>query len=197
MKKISLCFLALLLLQASPASAHILSGETGFMAGLKHPVLGLDHFLAMVSVGIISAQIGGRAIWSVPATFVAMMALGGIFGIENLTLPFSEYILAFSVFALGLSIAASRRMPIMLAMVFVGVFGMFHGYAHGIEMPHVAKPVPYALGFITGTASLHIAGVLIGVVSNWFKQGGTLLRYAGAIIAGMGLELIIVMKDLC
>ncbi len=179
---------ALLLLAAGPALAH----EGGslpygsFIAGLAHPVLGIDHFLAMVSVGIVSAQIGGRAIWTVPATFVVVMALGGLLGFIDAGLTAVETGIAFSVLVLGIAIAADRKLPVMLAMAGVGVFAVFHGYAHGAEMPTVAAPVRYATGFMTGTALLHVAGVLIGDISQHYARGRVLLRVAGGAIAGVG-----------
>jgi urease accessory protein len=157
-----------------------------FLGGLLHPVLGPDHFLAMVSVGILSAQMGGRAIWTVPATFVAVMALGGLAGWLGLPLTSIEAGIAFSVLALGAAIAAERRIPVVVAMVFVGTFAIFHGYAHGAEMPEVATPVTYALGFISGTAGLHLAGVVIGDISQHYATGKVVLRAAGGIIAAVG-----------
>lgn len=157
-----------------------------FLAGLTHPVLGPDHFLAMVSVGIVSAQIGGRAIWTVPATFVGVMAVGGALGLAGVGLVAIEAGIAFSVLALGLAIAAARTLPVALAMVAVGVFAVFHGYAHGAEMPTVAEPVRYAAGFLTGTAALHLLGVILGDVSQHYARGKVLLRVVGGAIAGLG-----------
>jgi urease accessory protein len=181
------CLAALLL----PAAALAHEGSSlpygSFLAGLSHPVLGVDHFLAMVSVGILSAQIGGRAIWTVPATFVTVMAVGGLLGWLNVGLTATEIGIAFSVLVLGVAIAADRRLPVLAAMVGVGIFAIFHGYAHGAEMPAVAAPVRYALGFMTGTAILHIAGVLIGDISQHCSRGRVLLRFAGGAIAGAGV----------
>lgn len=157
-----------------------------FLAGLTHPVLGLDHLLAMVSVGIVSAQIGGRAIWTVPATFVGVMAFGGLLGWLDIGLTAIEAGIAISVLALGLAIAADRRLPLSLAMTAVGFFAIFHGYAHGAEMPTVANGVTYALGFMTGTAVLHIAGVVIGDISQHYSTGKVMLRVGGATIAALG-----------
>jgi len=157
-----------------------------FLGGLTHPVLGPDHFLAMVSVGILSAQIGGRAIWTVPATFVGVMALGGGLGLLDVGLTAIEIGIASSVLVLGLAIAADRRIPVALAMAAVGLFAVFHGYAHGAEMPSVAEPVRYAAGFLTGTAALHILGVVIGDISQHYARGKVALRYAGGLIAGIG-----------
>ena len=162
-----------------------------FLSGLTHPVLGLDHLLAMVSVGILSAQIGGKAIWSVPATFVLIMAVGAFLGWIDIGLSATEVGIAFSVLALGTAIAADRRMPLVAAMSAVGVFAIFHGYAHGAEMPTVAKPVTYALGFMAGTAFLHIAGVIIGDISQHYARGKIMLRAAGAAIAGTGVFFLV------
>lgn len=182
--------LVLLLAVLAPGLAVAHEGASlpygSFLGGLLHPVLGPDHFLAMVSVGILSAQIGGRAIWTVPATFVSVMALGGVAGWLGLPLASIEAGIAFSVLALGAAIAAERRIPVVVAMAFVGTFAIFHGYAHGAEMPAVATPVTYALGFISGTAGLHLAGVVIGDISQHYSAGKVMLRAAGGIIAAIG-----------
>lgn len=180
----------LLLLLIAPLSAVAHEGSSlpygSFIAGLAHPVLGVDHFLAMVSVGILSAQIGGRAIWTVPATFVSVMAIGGLLGWLNVGLTSIELGIAFSVLTLGIAIAADRKLPVLVAMGAVGIFAVFHGYAHGAEMPNVANPVRYALGFMTGTALLHITGLVVGDISQHYARGKLLLRVAGAAIASAG-----------
>lgn len=157
-----------------------------FIGGLTHPVLGIDHFLAMVCVGVISAQIGGHAIWTVPATFVGVMALGGLLGMIDAGLTAVEAGIAISVLALGFAIAADRKLPLSLAMTAVGFFAIFHGYAHGAEMPTVAQPLSYAAGFMAGTAALHLFGVLIGDISQRYVRGKVMLRVAGGAIAGVG-----------
>lgn len=157
-----------------------------FIGGLTHPVLGPDHFLAMVSVGILSAQIGGRAIWTVPATFVVVMALGGLLGLLAVPLSAVEAGIGFSVLVLGIAIAADRRLPIVLAMLAVGFFAIFHGYAHGAEMPLVAEPMRYAAGFLCGTAALHVLGVIIGDIPRHYAGGKLVLRFIGGGIAGIG-----------
>jgi len=181
-------FAAMALLLAGTAFSH--DGTTlpygSFLSGLTHPVLGLDHFLAMVSVGVLSAQIGGRAIWTVPATFVVVMAFGGLLGWIDVGLSAIEIGIAFSVLALGTAIALDRKVPVVAAMSAVGVFAVFHGYAHGAEMPVVAQPVTYALGFMTGTAFLHLAGVVIGDISQQYERGKIALRAVGLGIAGTG-----------
>ena len=159
----------------------------GFLSGLVHPVLGYDHLLAMLSVGILSAQIGGRAIWTVPATFVGVMALGGVLGLVDVGIKITELGIAFSLVILGSVIASERRLPIILAMIGVGFFAIFHGYAHGTEMPQTAQPVAYAFGFLTGTALIHITGVLIGDISKRYQRGPQVLRFGGGLIAMVGL----------
>lgn len=162
----------------------------GFLSGLVHPVLGTDHLLAMLSVGILSAQIGGRAIWTVPATFVSVMALGGALGLIDIGLTSIELGIAASLVLLGLIIAAERKLPILLAMAGVGFFAIFHGYAHGTEMPTTAEPVLYAAGFLTGTALIHIAGVVIGDIAKHYENGKVALRVGGGLIAIVGILFI-------
>lgn len=173
-----------------PALAIAHDGTTlpygSFLSGLTHPVLGMDHFLAMVCVGIVSAQIGGRAIWTVPATFVLIMAFGGFLGWLDIGLTALEAGIAFSVLALGTAIAADKTVPLVVAMSAVGVFAIFHGYAHGAEMPAVAQPITYALGFMTGTSLLHVLGVVIGDISQHYARGKVILRVSGAAIAAVG-----------
>lgn len=191
MKKLVLLIFGYLLFMPTAAYAHTIWADGGgFMSGLKHPVLGFDHLLAMLSVGILSAQIGGRAIWTVPSTFVIVMLVGGIIGMERIPLPSFEMAIAISVFALGVSIAAEKKLPHLLAMIFVGIFAIFHGYAHGVEMPYLTKPLMYALGFTSGTACIHITGVIIGLIGKKAPKI-PVLRILGAGIAGVGVLLII------
>ena len=191
MKTLAKTILTALAIFPAVAFAHEMEGGGGFISGLSHPVLGFDHLLAMLSVGILSAQMGGKAIWTVPATFVVVMLFGGILGIKEIEIISVELGIAFSVFALGIAITASKKLPVMLAMVFVGFFAVFHGHAHGAEMPYLAEPVFYALGFVVGTAGIHIAGVAIGLLTEKYKQGHQLLRYLGAGIAGIGFHLLV------
>jgi urease accessory protein len=184
-------FLFFLLASPAIAQAHSIEGAGGFMSGLGHPVLGFDHLLAMLSVGILSAQMGGKAIWMIPTTFVGVMLIGGILGMQDIPLFSVELGIAFSVFALGISLAAEKKLPALLAMAFVGFFALFHGHAHGAEMPSLAQPVNYALGFVTGTALIHVSGVLVGLISQQTPKGTEVLRFAGAGIAGIGFHLLI------
>jgi urease accessory protein len=175
---------------ASPVAAH--ANEVirfgSFLGGVTHPVLGPDHLLAMLSVGILSTQIGGRAILTVPATFVAFMAIGGAFGILIGGIPMVaiEFGIAASVLVLGAAIAGGRRLPVHVAMGAVAIFGSMHGYAHGVETPTIAEPALYALGFLIGTAAIHLLGVLIGEVALQYQTGPRALRVGGATIALLG-----------
>ncbi|MEO0442540.1 MAG: HupE/UreJ family protein [Pseudomonadota bacterium] len=190
MKKYTLA-LVLGLLLPNMVLAHEFAQGSGFIAGLSHPVLGFDHLLAMISVGILSAQIGGKAIWTVPSAFVGLMLIGGILGIQGIPLFSVELGIALSVLALGIAIAAEKKLSIMLAMIFVGFFALFHGHAHGTEMPNLATPLLYALGFVLGTGGIHLAGVFIGIFSKRINGAAELLRFIGAGIAGIGFHLII------
>lgn len=184
-----------LLLLPGAAHAHSVGTAGGFLSGLWHPVLGFDHFLAMVSVGILSAQMGGRAIWSVPTTFVLVMIFGAFLGMQGINLVQVEVGIAFSVVALGVALAAEKKLPTAIAMVAVGIFAVFHGHAHGAEMPVIVTPALYAAGFVTGTALIHILGVLIGVVCDRFRQA-EFLRFVGAGIAGIGIHLLYILRAL-
>jgi urease accessory protein len=162
----------------------------GFLSGMVHPVLGYDHLLAMLSVGILSAQIGGRAIWTVPATFVSIMAVGGLLGLIDIGLTATELGIAVSLVILGSVIAAERRISTLVVMIGVGFFAIFHGYAHGSEVPETAEPALYALGFLTGTALIHITGVVIGDIARHYERGKIVLRVGGALIALIGMFFI-------
>ncbi|GIU03176.1 HupE/UreJ family protein [Shewanella morhuae] len=176
---LSLCGIA-------PVSAHEIHSGGGFMSGFNHPVLGFDHLLAMLSVGMLSTQLGGRAIWTVPLAFVVFMLFGGILGLYAVAVPFVEIGIALSVLLLGLAIAFDRQIPLLFAMTFVGVFAIFHGHAHGAEIPELASPVLYALGFLLGTAVIHLGGVMIGLGMQKMTGQRNLMRVTGAAIAAMG-----------
>jgi urease accessory protein len=176
---LTLCWIA-------PVSAHEIHSGGGFMSGFNHPVLGFDHLLAMLSVGMLSTQLGGRAIWTVPLAFVTIMLVGGILGLYAIAVPFVEIGIALSVLLLGLAIAFDRQIPLLFAMAFVGIFAIFHGHAHGAEMPALASPVLYALGFLFGTAVIHLGGVMIGLGMQRMTGQRNLMRVTGAAIAAMG-----------
>ncbi len=170
-------------------------GGGGLLSGFLHPLLGLDHLLAMLAVGVLSAQIGGRAVWTVPVTFVAVMAVGSIIGIAGLPLPFVEYGIVASVIVLGIAIFASKNMPEFVAIILVGIFALFHGYAHGTELPALTETLDlmlaYIAGFLIATAGLHVIGALIGMTAIRNDRGTILLRFSGVLITVMGIFLII------
>ncbi|WP_298444801.1 HupE/UreJ family protein [uncultured Ferrimonas sp.] len=182
--------IGLLALVPNLALAHAGNGS-GFEAGLTHPVLGLDHLLAMVLVGVLAGQIGGKAMWQIPATFVALMTAGGVVGMLTLELPFVELGIMLSVVLLGIVVAVGQRVPRMLGLVIVAFFAVFHGHAHGTEMPNLAQPLMYALGFIVGSASLHIIGLMLVQLAHKVGNGALLCRFAGAVCVGMGLQMLI------
>ena len=186
-------YLVLSIIFPSSAFAHMITERVGFFDGITHPVLGLDHLFAMVSVGIISAQIGGKAIWKVPSAFVALMIAGGIFGfsliVENFY--FVEIGIIFSVILLGLAISVEKKIPTNLIMIFVGLFGLFHGIAHGLEIPAAASPLLFVLGFIIGTTALHLFGVTIGHYAIKTSISLKILRLTGVTFAIYGIYLLI------
>lgn len=139
------------------------AGAHGLSDGFLHPLGGLDHVLAMVAVGLLAAQIGGRALWCVPLAFVGMMLVGGAAGLAGLSLPFAEVGIDLSVLMLGLVLAFGWAPPLVGAMGLVGFFALFHGHAHAVEMPADAAALPYAAGFVAATALLHAAGIALGL----------------------------------
>jgi len=161
------------------------AGANDFFSGFMHPVLGFDHLLAMVAVGLLSVQIGGWAIWVVPAAFVGFLAVGGVLGLYAIDLPHVEGAIAISVLALGFVIAARASLPAVVAMAIVGFFAIFHGHAHGMEIPRLAEPWKYVLGFMLASAVLHLSGVLIGLIG----RREILRAQLGAGIAGIGLHM--------
>jgi urease accessory protein len=183
---------AALLAFAAPAAAH--TGSTpvvGFVSGFLHPLGGLDHVLAMVAVGVLAAMIGGRALWLVPASFLGAMAVGSVLGVS---LPFVELGIVASVVVLGAVVALAPRMPVAVAMALAAAFAVFHGHAHGTEMPAAASALPYGLGFLFGTALLHAAGLGLGLVVERLSRdaGRAALRVGGGAVAALGLALLVV-----
>jgi urease accessory protein len=161
------------------------SHGAGLIAGLAHPFSGLDHLLAMVAVGLWAAQKGGRALWILPLTFVGMMAFGGALGGLGISLLGIETGIALSVMVLGLLVALQSRWALPLAGSMVGLFAMFHGMAHGVEMPNAASPWAYGLGMMAATAFLHATGVLAGM-----KLREITVRVTGAMISVAGLGMV-------
>ncbi|MEE4297869.1 MAG: HupE/UreJ family protein [Pseudomonadales bacterium] len=179
-----------LLLWPSQAVAHADHGTTvgvfdSLVAGLLHPILGPDHLLAMVAVGLWGAFLGRPAIWVLPVVFPMVMAVGGALGIAGLPLPFVEAGIALSALALGLAVACAARPPLPVAAVLVGAFAIFHGHAHGTELPEAASPLAYALGFVAATGLLHGAGIVMGLLVRW-PAGRTAVRAGGGLIGLAG-----------
>ncbi len=156
---------ALLALAITPtiAFAHPGHDGAGVVDGFLHPLGGVDHIIAMVAVGIAAARLGGRALWLVPASFIAAMAAGGVVGMAGAVLPYAETGIAISVVVLGLVAAFGVGMPVAVAMGLAAFFAVFHGYAHGIEMPQTASGLAYGAGFLAATALLHATGIGIGL----------------------------------
>jgi urease accessory protein len=177
----------LLLLAAVPASAHEQAGQAaGFLTGLRHPVSGLDHVLAMISVGLWGAQLGAPAVWLLPVVFPMVMAFGGFLGLLGVPLPGTEVGIALSAILLGLMVALEARPPVWVAATLVGFFGIFHGYAHGTELPAGENALLYSVGFVMATGGLHGIGIGIGVAHRW-TAGRVALRIAGALVAIAGV----------
>ncbi|CAH0339621.1 HupE/UreJ family protein [Rhizobium sp. CECT 9324] len=173
------------------AEAHILTGEAGgFLHGFEHPLSGLDHLLAMFCVGLWGAQMGGRAVWSLPIAFPLIMVVGGIMGIAGLPLPGVESGIALSIVVLGAAIALVWRPPEILALLVIGVFAVFHGYAHGAELPGAADPADYAIGFVVATGLIHLAGIAVGLAFQRWREGN-LSRALGGLIGLGGLYFLV------
>lgn len=182
---------AALALMAAPAEAHIRQGEAGgFLSGLAHPVSGLDHIIAMVAVGLWGAQLGAPAIWLLPVTFPMVMAFGGFLGLIGIPLPGVEIGIALSGVLLGAAVLVEYKAPLWIAAVLVGIFGLFHGHAHGAELPPGEDGLLYSLGFVLATGALHAAGIAIGTVHRW-DWGRTALRLAGAGISLGGFTFLV------
>jgi urease accessory protein len=178
---------AALLLLPESALGHVQKGEAaGFLSGLKHPISGLDHVLAMISVGLWGAQLGAPAVWLLPVTFPMVMALGGMAALLGAPMPGVEIGIALSCLLLGAAVSAEARPRLALAALLVGVFAVFHGHAHGAELPRGESGVLYSMGFVMATGLLHATGIAIGLVHRW-AWGRGLLRVAGGAVACAGL----------
>lgn len=178
----------------SMALAHTGHGDaSGFAHGFIHPLSGFDHLLAMILVGIFAYQLGGRALWLVPLTFVGVMALGGLLGVNGLPLPFVETGIALSVVVLGAVVAFGIKAPVAVAMGVAGLFAVFHGYAHGAEMPLDASGAAYGLGFMLATALLHAAGIGVGLLIGMSTKtlGDNVYRAVGGLASVAGVALLL------
>lgn len=187
-------FAALLALLPVVASAH--PGHDGghdltwdFTSGFSHPLFGLDHLLAMIAVGVWAAQLGGRARWLIPATFVGVMTLGAAFGLRGLVPTGTEQMIAASLLAFGVMIAMAKRIPLYAGLGLVSLFAAFHGFAHGAEIPADAGGLSYGLGFVAATALLHAAGLALGKLSQ--NRSAWLAKTAGAAVAAVGAFMLV------
>jgi urease accessory protein len=175
---------------ASPAFAHEGTGVAGgFLSGFLHPILGRDHVAAMVAVGLWGAFLRAPAIWLLPIVFPLVMAFGGALGIAGVPLPAVETGIAASAVVLGVMVLAGARPPLWVAVLIVGTFAIFHGHAHGTELPAAADAVSYAAGFVIGTGLLHVIGITFGLAAKW-EAGRVAVRAAGAMIAVAGLAFL-------
>jgi urease accessory protein len=167
--------------------AHPLKGETvSFLTGFHHPISGLDHVVAMIAVGLWGTQLGAPAIWLLPVAFPIVMAIGGVLGLLGVPLPGAEIGIAASAILLGAAVMMELRPPLTLAAVVVGFFAIFHGYAHGSELPPGQNGLLYSLGFVIATGCLHLVGIMIGLIHRWsWGQKALRLTGGGVVLAGL------------
>ena len=191
---LGLCAGAMVLLPVM-ASAHPgLAGHMhGFAHGFSHPFGGIDHVLAMVAVGLFAAHLGGRAMWLVPLSFVSVMTFAGVAGVAGVAFPFAEIGIVLSVVVLGLAVAFQLNIPTLVAASLAGFFAVFHGYAHGAEMPASTSGLFYGLGFVCATVLLHATGVGLGVAIGRTGQPNSrrIVRLGGAAISAAGVALLL------
>lgn len=187
----ALWLLAFSVCVAGPAAAHTDGADVtgGFLAGFLHPVSGLDHVVAMVAVGLWGAFLGQPAIWLLPVVFPLVMAFGGVLGILGVPIPSVEVGIAMSAIVLGLCVALALRPPLWVAAVLVGAFAVFHGHAHGTELPGAANAFVFAAGFVIATGLLHLSGIAFGLLARW-DAGKMAVRAGGGLIALAGVAFL-------
>jgi urease accessory protein len=193
MRALTLLLALTLIALPTAAFAHTGAGDTtGLVHGFLHPVGGIDHILAMVAVGVFAFVLGGRALWLVPLAFVGMMAVGFLLGVGRVDVPYVELGIALSSVVIGGAAALGRPMPVGAAMALVGVFAIFHGHAHGAEMPADAGGLTYALGFMAATTLLHVAGIAgaMGVARLVGRYGRLVAQLAGGAFALGGIGVL-------
>jgi urease accessory protein len=182
---------AALLLCCSAAMAHEDHGAAeGLLSGFLHPFGGLDHMVAMVAVGLWGAFLGAPALWLLPVVFPLVMAVGGALGVLGIHLPMVELGIAASALVLGLAVLLAARPPLWVAALLVGGFAIFHGHAHGTELPGATSPLSYSLGFVLATGLLHAVGMAFGLLLRW-PRGQLVLRGGGGLIAVAGLGFLV------
>ena len=162
----------------------------GFKSGFLHPIMGLDHLLAMLGVGMISSRIGKKAIWQVPLCFVAVMAVGCVVGFYSGEIGFLEPVISLSVMIFGFLFLAPRYLSLKATLITVAIFAFAHGVAHGKEMPIFVLPEIYILGFMVSTATIHILGVGIGEIINRLPRSKTIIKYTGLLLVLAGTVLL-------
>jgi urease accessory protein len=181
----------LLLVFATPAYAHEdVVRSSGFLSGFLHPLTGPDHLVAMLAVGLWGAFLGRRAMVLLPLVFPLVMAAGAALGMVGVPLPAVEVTIAVSALVLGLAVAASLNPPVWLAAMLVGLFAVFHGHAHGTELPHAAHPLDYGIGFVIATSLLHAGGIGLGLLARW-PAGRLSVRAMGAAISLAGCAFLL------
>ena len=191
------CIVLLLLLLPVTASAHSETGSVGgFISGFLHPITGLDHIVAMVAVGLWGAYLGAPAMWLLPVIFPVVMALGGALGVLGVPVPAVETCIALSGIMLGLAVAVAAKPPLWVAGVMVGFFAIFHGHAHGAEVPAAANAMTYSVGFVLATGLLHLSGIALGLLVRW-PWGRVLVRAGGAVIALIGFGFLVKFLQPC
>ena len=179
-----------LALSTSSLYAHDGGSVAGLWSGLLHPVTGLDHVLAMIAVGLWGAQMGNPAIWILPVVFPMVMAMGGMLALIGVPIPGAEIGVALSAVFLGLMVAGEVKPALAVAGVLVGFFAIFHGYAHGTELPEGQNGILYSVGFVASTGLLHATGIVIGLIHRW-NWGRVMLRMAGGTVAASGVWFLV------
>jgi urease accessory protein len=178
--------LLILLTLSAAAAAHSTAGVAGgLVSGLLHPLMGPDHVVAMVAVGLWGAFLGAPAIWLLPVVFPLVMALGGVLGLAGIPVPGVEIGIALSAIVMGAMVIFAARPPLWIAAVIVAGFAIFHGHAHGTELPEASNPLAYSLGFVISTGLLHLAGIAFGLLTRW-PAGKIAVRAGGGVIAAVG-----------
>lgn len=175
-----------ILFYATNVYAHAETGVAGgLVSGFLHPIYGLDHLVAMVAVGLWGAQLGNPSIWILPITFPLVMAIGGLMGVANVLIPGIELGIALSALALGAMVALHAKPPLWVAACLVAIFAIFHGHAHGTELPAAANPLAYGVGFVVCTGLLHLSGIVLGILVH-SPTGAKVVRLLGGAIAALG-----------
>jgi urease accessory protein len=181
------------LLLPTAAFAHPAIGPAaGFAHGFAHPLGGIDHVLAMIAVGLLAANLGGRALWALPLAFISLMVAGGALGMAGVPIPYVEVAVALSVVVLGAAVAAQRQWPVVAATALVGVFALFHGHAHGTELAPTVSAGAFTAGFVLATALLHLTGIALGlgVAKLGVKPARVCVQWGGGAIALVGVALL-------